>query len=101
MMGESSMEIVTQSIRTSPTTRKALPDALRAELKLMRRDPAAYSIVRKVKCGLGCGKQAAYSLTHADCENAGTWCRAHGWIFFDSPALPPESMSELTTSTDQ
>lgn len=71
------------------TPNKSIPIALSAELTAMRRNPDGYSVVRMVKCGLGCGKGKAYSLTHADSENAGTWCPTHGWLFFDSVALPP------------
>lgn len=55
----------------------------------MRRSPDGYSVVKMVKCSLGCGKGKAYSLTHADSEHAGTWCPTHGWLTFDSVALPP------------
>ena len=78
------------------TPDKSLPDALRRELTTMRRKPEGYSVVKMVKCNLGCGKLKAYSLTHADSENAGTWCPVHGWLFFDSVALPPAE--RLTTS---
>lgn len=71
------------------TPQMAIPDALRRELATMRRNPEGYSVAKMVKCSLGCGKGKAYSLTHADSANAGTWCPSHGWLFFDSVALPP------------
>lgn len=67
----------------------SIPDTLRRELTTMRRNPEGYSVVRMVKCSLGCGKAKAYSLAHADSASAGTWCPMHGWLFFDSVALPP------------
>jgi hypothetical protein len=73
----------------SLTPDKRIPRTLRRELTTMRRDPDGFSVVRMVKCGPGCGKGKAYSLTHAESENAGSWCPNHGWLFFDSVALPP------------
>lgn len=71
------------------TPQTAISDALRRELATMRRNPEGYSVVRMVKCALGCGKAKAYSLAHANSASAGTWCLSHGWLFFDSVALPP------------
>jgi hypothetical protein len=71
------------------TPDKRIPDALQRELTTMRRNPDGFKVTRMVKCGLGCGKGQAYSLTHADSETAGSWCPRHGWLFFDSVALPP------------
>jgi hypothetical protein len=69
--------------------RTSLPVKLTDELRRMRREPSAFTVNGRVKCGLGCGKGAAYSLTHPQVANAGTWCAVHGWIFFDSERLPP------------
>lgn len=80
----------------APTPQIAIPDTLRRELTTMRRNPEGYSVVRMVKCSLGCGKGKAYSLSHADSASAGTWCPTHGWLFFDSVALPPTE--RLTTA---
>ena len=82
------------------TPDRAIPDALRRELATMRRNPDGYSVVRMVKCSLGCGKGKAYSLTHADSENAGTWCPIHGWLFFDSVVLPPTERLTLAEIED-
>lgn len=68
---------------------KSIPDALRRELAAMRRNPDGYTVSGMVGCKLGCGKRKAYSLTHQDSESAGSWCPVHGWLFFDSAALPP------------
>lgn len=68
---------------------KSIPDALQREIRKMRRLPKAFSVNRMVRCAMGCGKGKAYSLTHPDSENAGTWCETHGWLFFDSASLPP------------
>jgi hypothetical protein len=89
-------ETGTGDIVVSLTPDKRIPDALHAELARMRRAPDGFSVVRMVKCSMGCGKAKAYSLTHADSVNAGTWCAVHGWLYFDSVALPPTE--RLTTS---
>lgn len=66
-----------------------IPEQLTKELKRMRREPSRFSIVKMVACALGCGKGTAYSLTHLDCAEAGTWCSTHGWLSFPSNALRP------------
>lgn len=71
------------------TPEKRIPDALQRELTTMRRGFERYSVTKMISCKLGCGKSKAYSLTHADSENAGSWCATHGWLFFDSVSLPP------------
>lgn len=65
-----------------------LPNELAAELKTMRRDPGNFSVVRMVKCSLG--DHQAFSLTHTQTKEAGTWCAEHGWLSFPSAILEPE-----------
>lgn len=85
---ENKTEVDSDPINDALTLDIRIPDALQRELTTMRRVPDGYSVVKMVKCSLGCGKGKAYSLTHPDSENAGTWCAVHGWLFFDSVALP-------------
>lgn len=66
-----------------------IPEALTKELRRMRRDPAPFSVVKMVQCALGCGKAKAFSLTHPECPEAGTWCAQHGWLSFPSNQLRP------------
>lgn len=67
---------------------------LAAELSRMRRDPREYRVSERLWCHLGCGKGAAYALTHEKRTRAGTWCPVHGWLHFDSVGLPPEKERE-------
>lgn len=76
-------------VTESLTPYKSIPDALHAELARMRRAPAGFSVAEMVGCKLGCGKAKAYSITHAECRDAGTWCAVHGWLSFQSAQLPP------------
>jgi hypothetical protein len=90
-------KLTTRDPKSSPTHAQPqgtaentlLPERLIHELKRMRRKPNDFIVKGHVKCGLGCGKKAAYSLTHPESTKAGTWCLVHGWIFFDSVGLPP------------
>lgn len=68
---------------------EALPAALSRELSVMRRNPLAFTVIRRIACSLGCGKGTAYSLTHPDCAEAGSWCPVHGWLSFPSNQLRP------------
>ena len=83
------MPLTTRKSQRGPTEVASIPKELGNELRRMRRDPEAFKLNGRVKCGLGCGKGAAYNLTHPQSTNAGTWCPRHGWIFFDSTNLPP------------
>jgi hypothetical protein len=82
-------EMTTNTIIDALTPDRRIPDALQRELTIMRRNPDGYSVAGMVSCKMGCGKGKAYSLTHTDSESAGSWCSVHGWLFFDSVALPP------------
>ena len=77
------------TVNDALTPEKRIPDALQRELTTMRRNPEGYSVVKRVNCKLGCGKAMAYSLTHPESKEAGTWCAVHGWLFFDSVTLVP------------
>jgi hypothetical protein len=65
----------------SAAANTSIPGRLTNELCHMRRDPSAFTLYGRVKCPFGCGKGAAYNLTHPQSIEAGTWCAVHGWIF--------------------
>lgn len=75
-----------------------LPEALLTEIVTMRRNPRNFRVTGMVTCSLAPAicKKSAFRLTHPDAANAGSWCPVHGWLFFDSVALPPTE--RLTTS---
>ncbi len=64
--------------------------ALTAELARMRRNPTEFAVLSSnAKCKL-CYKKTAVDLGHPlNPANAGCWCPVHGWLFFDSVAIPP------------
>lgn len=66
-----------------------LPSELAKQIQVMRRNPAEFSVVRKVQCKFGCGKQSAFALTHPDSKDVGSWCPTHGWLSFDSATVRP------------
>lgn len=74
------------------TEAQQMPSGLVAELALMRRNPAEFSLVGKTACYLACDKtKGARSAFTISCAGglAGAWCSVHGWLWFDSTALPP------------
>jgi hypothetical protein len=77
----------------SPISQGRIPEALEVELARMRRNPAEFWVRRRVSCALGCpkvdGVGAAYALSHANSDEAGSWCLMHGWTSFDSVSCPP------------
>ena len=83
------MRLTTRKSQSGPTEAASIPEELVSELRRMKRDPAAFALGGRVKCGLGCVKAAAYHLTHPKSRKAGTWCAVHGWLFLDSVNLPP------------
>lgn len=68
-----------------------LPGELGAELRKMRRNPAEYSVFSLHKCRFCTKLKTAHHLINAKFGNriVGSWCSEHGWLFFDSVALPP------------
>ena len=76
-----------------------LPGELEAELRKMRRNPANYSVVSLHKCRFCTKPKSAHHLINAKFGNriVGSWCPEHGWLFFDSVALPP---TERLTPTE-
>lgn len=64
------------------------PEALRAELRAMRRNPDEFTVNAMVKCKFcsgGKGSKTAHSLVHPkNLTGVGTWCAIHGWLYFDS-----------------
>ena len=69
-----------------------VPQELISQIQTMRRNPADFYFRRKASCSLGCdrkGERSSYQLGHVDDVEAGTWCPNHGWLSFDSVALPP------------
>lgn len=95
-----SPDVAKQSGETSPTTDAdiktsplgSLPAELISQLTVMRRDPADFRLRGRSSCSLGCdrkGERSAYQLAHVDVVEAGTWCPVHGWLSFQSDALPP------------
>lgn len=69
-----------------------VPQELISEIQTMRRNPTDFYFRRKASCSLGCdrkGERSSYQIGHADASEAGTWCPTHGWLTFDSVALPP------------
>lgn len=75
----------TDSIQTS------LPDELAAELRKTRRNMADFSVASLHKCKFCTKAKTAYHLINAKFRDrvVGSWCATHGWLFFDSVALPP------------
>lgn len=75
-----------------------VPQELASQLRIMRRNPDDFWVVKRVSCMLGSdrkGERSAYQLGHRNLEDAGTWCPKHGWIRFNSVELPPsESLLE-------
>lgn len=68
------------------------PQELISEIERMRRDPARFHVTKRGCCSLGCdkkGQRSTYQLSCGDVQDAGTWCPVHGWLHFDSTALPP------------
>lgn len=69
-----------------------MPEALRAELTKMRRDPA-YFTISKMQCCTFCseakGVTTAYELLDGTGEVCGSWCSRHGWLSFNSTKNPP------------
>lgn len=68
-----------------------LPEDLVAELHKMRRNPANFSVAAQVKCKFCSEPKSAYHVLNAKFGDrvVGSWCPVHGWLFFDSVALPP------------
>lgn len=86
------------------STITVLPDTLNRELIRMRRNPAEFTVLRTdAKCKL-CYAKTAVDIGHPlNTENAGCWCDFHGWLFFDSAAIPPSerlSKAEVQERTE-
>ncbi|HLA11395.1 MAG TPA: hypothetical protein VJ023_12485 [Pyrinomonadaceae bacterium] len=64
-----------------------MPEGLKRELRLMRRNPAEFTVLRKGRCK--CRMKNAFDLGHPVPLNAGSWCLIHGWLFFDSVKIRP------------
>ena len=64
---------------------------LGAELIKMRRNPEQFEVSGMVHCRFCGGKgKGAFQLIRAKSDKAaGTWCKTHGWLSFDSVAFPP------------
>lgn len=75
----------TDSIQTS------LLDGLAAELHKMRRNVGDFAISGVLLCKFCSKPKTAYQLINAKFGDriVGSWCSTHGWLFFDSVALPP------------
>jgi hypothetical protein len=70
----------------------SVPQELISQIQVMRRNPTDFYFRRNASCSLGCdrkGERSAYQIGHPDALEAGTWCPTHGWLTFDSVALPP------------
>lgn len=69
---------------------EVVPPALAMELATMRRSPVAFAISGRSRCWL-CphGSKNAYQLSHVLTKDAGTWCSAHGWLYFPSNLIRP------------
>lgn len=67
----------------------AMPEELGAQLVLMRRNPAEFTVRSQSKCRF-CYKRCAFDLFHPPTPTlAGTWCPDHGWLYFDSNRFRP------------
>ena len=69
-----------------------VPRELISQIVTMRRNPDHFYLRRQASCSLGCdhkGERSSYQLGHVDSAEAGTWCPTHGWLSFDSVAIPP------------
>ena len=77
-------------LKTSPL--KPVPQELVSQLRIMRRNPDDFWVVKRIGCMLGSdrkGARSAYQIAHPSLDDAGTWCPEHGWIRFNSVKLPP------------
>lgn len=68
----------------------AMSSDLTAALVKMRRNPLEFTVLRTdAKCKF-CYKKTAVDIGHPlNPQNAGCWCPEHGWLVFDSVAIPP------------
>lgn len=65
-----------------------MPERLSADLVIMRRDPAEFTVRSEAKCKF-CYKRNSFDLLHPSSPAAGTWCPEHGWLHFDSVKIRP------------
>lgn len=81
--------IQTRNLREESKERMVLvpmPEVLTLELTRMRRKPQDFTVYYGAKCKL-CYKRVAFDVKHAN--GTGSWCPEHGWLQFDSVAIPP------------
>ena len=69
----------------------ALLVELESELRKMRRNSADFLVSARTKCKFCTKPKSGYHLINAKFRDrvVGSWCAEHGWLFFDSVALPP------------